>query len=88
VMLDPMLKRSGKSAYADLAQSVATQTRESYAKGAGSPPSVIANVIAKAIAAKRPKTRYAAGQWARLLIFVRTFFGDRIFDAALMSRMR
>lgn len=88
VMLDPMLKRSGKSAYVDLAQGVAKQTRESYAKGAGSPPSVIANVIAKAIAAKRPKTRYAAGQWARLLIFVRTFFGDRIFDAALMSRMQ
>lgn len=88
VFLDPMLKRSGKSAYADLAQGVAAQTRESYAKGVGSPPSVIANVIAKAIAAKRPKTRYAAGQWARLLIFVRTFFGDRIFDTALMSRMR
>jgi NAD(P)-dependent dehydrogenase (short-subunit alcohol dehydrogenase family) len=52
----------------------------------GSPPSVIANTISRAIKARRPRTRYAVGYGARPLIFVRKWFGDRAFDW-VMGRM-
>jgi len=53
---------------------------------AGSPPSVIANTISRAIKARRPRTRYAVGYGARPLIFLRKWGGDRVFDWA-MGRM-
>lgn len=80
VMIDPLLERSGDTAYGEMAQSFAEGTRERYAKGAGSPPSLIADVIARAVASRRPKTRYVAGKYARLLLFVRNWLGDRVFD--------
>ena len=36
----------------------------------GSPPSVIADTILKALRSKRPKTRYAAGQYARPVLLL------------------
>jgi NAD(P)-dependent dehydrogenase (short-subunit alcohol dehydrogenase family) len=52
----------------------------------GSPPSIIANTISRAIKARRPRTRYAVGYGARPLIFIRKWFGDRVFDR-VMGRM-
>jgi hypothetical protein len=53
---------------------------------AGSPPSVIANTISRAITARRPRTRYAVGFGARPLIALRKWGGDRVFDQ-VMGRM-
>ena len=53
---------------------------------AGSPPSVIANTISRAIKARRPRTRYAVGYGARPLIALRKWGGDRVFDQ-VMGRM-
>jgi hypothetical protein len=52
----------------------------------GSPPSVIANTISKAIKARRQRTRYAVGYGARPLIFLRKWGGDCVFDW-VMGRM-
>ncbi|KAA3623411.1 MAG: SDR family NAD(P)-dependent oxidoreductase [Bacteroidetes bacterium] len=52
----------------------------------GSEPIVIAEVVSKAINAKRPKTRYVKGRMAKFLIWYRNWFGDRAFDR-LMMRM-
>jgi short-subunit dehydrogenase len=86
VFIGPMIERSGQGPYADLAHKVADATRESYKSG-GTPASTIADLIAKAITARRPKTRYAAGKYARPLIFVRKWFGDRAFDRLIMSQV-
>ena len=86
VMLDPMMERSGKGAYADLAHQVEKATHASYDTG-GSPASLIADVIAGALRARRPKTRYAAGKYAKPLIGVRKWFGDRLFDRVIMARV-
>jgi short-subunit dehydrogenase len=51
-----------------------------------SEPIVIAEVINKAINAKKPKTRYAKGKGAKFMIKYRDWFGDRAFDR-LMMRM-
>lgn len=52
-----------------------------------SPPSVIADVISKAIAASRPKTRYAAGKMAAQTLFFRKWFSDRFFDKTMLNMM-
>jgi len=57
-------------------------------KKIGSPPEVIANVVAKAVNARRPKTRYAAGQYATMTIFIRKWFGDRIYDKMVMTMLK
>jgi len=89
VMLEPMLSRSGEGPYSHIAHSMANATRSSYEKkGASSPPSVIANVISKAINAKKPKTRYVAGKMAKPLMFMRKLLSDRMFDRIIMSQVK
>ena len=88
VMLQPMLDRSAGGPYASFAAKVAKATRSSYGEGGGSPPSVIARLISKAIAARRPKTRYVAGKLARPLMFLRKYLGDRMFDRIVMSQVK
>jgi short-subunit dehydrogenase len=51
----------------------------------GTDPSVLAKEIVKAVNAKKPKTRYVKGQMARLLLFIRKYFGDRVFDKLIMK---
>lgn len=86
-MLGPMMERSGNSAYSAMARAVESATKKSYGKGGGSPPSVIAMTVSKALKSRNPKTRYAAGKLAKPLIFIRKWFGDRVFDKAVMSQM-
>lgn len=89
VMLDPMLKRSGQGPCQLLARAMATVIRSSYGKeGSASPPSVVADAILEAVRARRPKTRYVMGQMAKPLMFIRKYFGDRIFDMAIMSQVK
>lgn len=83
-LVEPMLARSGEGPYASLAQRVARATRRNYEAGRGSPPSVVADVIVEAITSRRPRTRYTAGKFARLLIATRTILGDRLFDRIIM----
>lgn len=87
VMSGPMMERSGDTAYAEMAKSVSKATAESYEKGGGSPPEVIAKVISRAVAAKKPKTRYAKGKMGRPLIFLRKILSDKLFDKLIMSQM-
>jgi NAD(P)-dependent dehydrogenase (short-subunit alcohol dehydrogenase family) len=86
VLVGPMLERSGNGPYAETAKRVAEAIRKSNEPGGGSPSSLIANVIAKALRARRPRTRYVAGKYAKQLITIRNWFGDRAFDKAVMSQ--
>lgn len=84
----PMLKFSGRTVYGPLAERAARATGNSYRDGGGSSPQVIADVVSRAVAARKPKTRYAAGQYAKLLMGVRKWLGDRMFDRVIMSTAR
>ncbi len=53
-----------------------------------SPPSVIADTIARAVTARRPRTRYVAGRGARAVITARQLMPDRAFDAFITSGYR
>jgi NAD(P)-dependent dehydrogenase (short-subunit alcohol dehydrogenase family) len=86
-LVGPMMKRSGHGAYADLAQAVASATESTYGNGGCTDPSVIANVILRAIRSDRPRTRYVAGQMAKPLTLARKYLGDRMFDRVIMSQV-
>jgi len=86
VMLNPMIERSGDTAYSALANSVADATKASYQqKNGGSNPQVVVNAVMKAIVSNKPKTRYTMGKFAKLLIFIRKWFGDKVFDKVVLS---
>ncbi|MBX0328005.1 oxidoreductase [Oscillochloris sp. ZM17-4] len=85
VMIGPLLQRSGSSAYARMAQKVAKATQKNYASRTSSPPSVIADTIADALKARRPRTRYVAGAMARPILFLRRLLSDRLFDRLMGS---
>jgi NAD(P)-dependent dehydrogenase (short-subunit alcohol dehydrogenase family) len=80
-------KVSGQTAYSALA----ARHVKMLAKGDerfGSKPSVIAETIEKAILSRNPKTRYAAGGGARLLLFIKKIMPDKMFDSLLMSQLK
>lgn len=82
VMTQPMLARSGAGPYGKLAHAIAKSTAPM------STPTVVANAIDQAVRARRPKTRYVAGNLARPLMFVRKYLGDRVYDRLIMSQFR
>lgn len=87
VMSGPMMERSGDTDYANLAKAVSNSAAESYEKGGGSPPSVVAEAISEAVATNNPKTRYAMGKLAKPLLFLRKYLSDKLFDKAVMSQV-
>lgn len=88
VLEGPMMKFSGEGAYASMARNVARATADSYERSGGSPPRVIADVVSRAVSARRPRTRYVAGRFAAMLIFARKWFGDRVFDRMVLRAAR
>jgi short-subunit dehydrogenase len=90
VMSAPMLKRSGKTAYGALANSLAKSTDEMYNQqgSKSSDPQVIADVVSLALKAQRPKTRYVAGYMAKPILFLRWLLSDRMFDKVIMSQVK
>jgi short-subunit dehydrogenase len=72
--------------YADSLNKLIKATTE--LSGKLSPPSVITNLIIKAVHSKKPKTRYVAGAYAKPMLFMRNTFGDRIFDKILLSQFQ
>ena len=81
-----MLKTSGNTAYQELTRKHAKMFER--ADKMGSKPIVVAKTIVKAITTGRPKTRYATGGGAKLILFVRSILSDRMFDKLMLSLMR
>jgi len=70
-------------AYAAQASAVASSLRSEANEKRNSPPSVIADAVAKAVSSRRPRTRYATGFGARPLIALRRVLPDRAFDSVI-----
>ncbi|MEV0946728.1 oxidoreductase [Rhodococcus sp. NPDC049939] len=86
VAADNLQEISSGGPYKDFGERVADGMRNRYEKQDSlSPPYVIADVVSKAISSDRPKTRYVAGKYARPLLFIRKYFGDRVYDRVAMS---
>ncbi|MFY3938743.1 oxidoreductase [Achromobacter xylosoxidans] len=86
--LDSIATRSANGPYGRLVQGVVKSINNTYGHGKGSDPQVIADVVAEAVASRKPRTRYAAGKFAKLLIRMRIWLGDRLFDRIILSQTR
>ncbi|MCA0273307.1 MAG: oxidoreductase [Proteobacteria bacterium] len=82
-----LVERSGDGPYGARARKVAKSMDEAYGHCKGSDPRVIADVVSKAVRSARPMTRYAAGKYAKPMIWVRKWLGDRMFDRLIKSQM-
>ena len=69
-------------------QLVAKSIKNTYGQGTGSDPRLIADVVSQAVASSNPRTRYAAGKFAKMLIRMRVWLGDRMFDRIILSQTR
>jgi len=76
---------SGHGPYAEQANHIAESLEGGSRPDApmSSPTSVIADAVAKAVSARRPRTRYRVGYGARPLIFLSRVLPDRVFDAVI-----
>jgi short-subunit dehydrogenase len=83
-----MLARSGQGAYGEVTRAVTKSTQEAYGHGKYTSADVIAKVVSKAVKAGKPRTRYVAGAFAKPMIFIRKWFGDRMFDKMVMSQVK
>ncbi len=81
-----LLKTSGSTAYGALARKHVKMLAD--ADNRGSLPSVVAKTILKAVRASKPKTRYATGGGAHLILFLRSFLSDRLFDKLMLALIK
>lgn len=81
-----LMKNSGDTDYKELVRKH-VKMLASADKG-GSSPEVVAQTILKATTSNKPKTRYATGSGAKLILFLRSILSDRIFDKMMLSMMK
>jgi NAD(P)-dependent dehydrogenase (short-subunit alcohol dehydrogenase family) len=82
------LEHAGDSGpYADFHEAVSRRTEHAYnsamSRLAGAGPDAVARVIERAIASRRPRSRYPVTAGARLLMGMHAVLPDRAFDAVL-----
>ncbi|GAB3915144.1 oxidoreductase [Larkinella knui] len=78
---------SAAGAYAELTRKLVASTKKTYERGSGSKAVVIADTVSKIVTDNKPKTRYRVGRWAKPLVWLRTYLGDRAFDKIIMSQV-
>lgn len=87
IAAENLRKTSGSGHYAERANATADGMAKMYAGDQLSDPSVIGKAILQAATARRPKTRYAAGYGARMVLSLRWILSDRMFDRVIKSMM-
>jgi short-subunit dehydrogenase len=87
VMLQNISKYSAKGAYASLTQKLVAATQKMYESGQGSKTKVISDTLLKIVNTPKPKTRYRVGLWAKPMVWLRIYLGDKLFDKIVMSQV-
>ena len=77
---ESLLRRSGDTAYGSYARRHAGMFEWVERSSLPSPPDVVAATIAQAVAARRPRTRYATGGGARRFMLLNRLLSDRMRD--------
>ena len=88
VMMDSTVERSIGTPYEKKLKALEKATQEMYARGIGSPPSTITKLIIKAINSHNPKRRYVGGLFAKPMLFIKKWFGDKLYEKAIKSRIK
>ena len=85
IAAENLKKTSGHGAYADGANKAITTMKKLYDGKNLTDQEVLAKEIAKAATVAKPKIRYVKGFMAKPMIFIRKWFGDRIFDKLVLN---
>jgi short-subunit dehydrogenase len=88
VMMDSTVERSIGTPYEKKLKALEKATQEMYERGIGSPPSTITKLIIKAINSHHPKRRYVGGLFAKPMLFIKKWFGDKMYEKAIMSQIK
>jgi short-subunit dehydrogenase len=88
VMMDSTVERSIGTPYEKKLKALEKATQEMYARGIGSPPSTITKLIIKAINSHNPKRRYVGGLFAKPMLFIKKWLGDKMYEKAIMSQIK
>jgi NAD(P)-dependent dehydrogenase (short-subunit alcohol dehydrogenase family) len=83
-----LMAHSGSGPYGKHAAAHASVLSAADTGRIASPPEVVAATVSKALAARRPRTRYATGGGARGALFLRAILPDRWLDAILRRFLR
>jgi NAD(P)-dependent dehydrogenase (short-subunit alcohol dehydrogenase family) len=83
IAADSAQKTSGEGPYARFTAATVKTMENAYTKGRPSAPEVVARAIAHAALSRRPRTRYAPGRNAKMLLTMRRWLSDRAFDAVV-----
>jgi NADP-dependent 3-hydroxy acid dehydrogenase YdfG len=74
--------------YEQLRRTADEVMRQAYRSRAGAPPAAVADVIRKAVEARRPRTRYVVTPAAKAQVQLRRLGGDRVWDAVVRRAYR
>jgi NAD(P)-dependent dehydrogenase (short-subunit alcohol dehydrogenase family) len=85
---DGLLAASGRGPYAEAARAHARLLAGADTSRMVAPPEAVASVVAKALAARNPRPRYAAAGGAAPILFFRKILSDRMFDRFMGLVMR
>lgn len=85
IAYESLIERSGSSDYAHWARRHAGMLVRADQANFGSTPEVVAEAISRAVAAKRPRTRYAVGGGASMILAARRLLSDRAFDRLMWA---
>ena len=88
VMMDSTVERSIGTPYEKKLRALKKATQEMYVRGIGSPPSTITKLIIKAINSNNPQRRYVGGLFAKPMLLIKKWFGDKIYEKAIMSQIK
>ena len=83
---ESMLAMSGDTAYGPYARRHARMHQRAAASRMPSPPEAVAEIIARSVAARRPRTRYPAAGGAKMILLFQRLLSDRMQDR-IMWRM-
>ena len=86
IAVDNGLRNSGNGVYKTMTGKFAALQKSFGPKT--SDPMVIARIVLKAIKARMPRTRYAAGFMATPVLTMRKFLPDRLLDKLLLSQLQ
>jgi short-subunit dehydrogenase len=86
IAIDNLFKVSGNTVYKSLVNSFSKGFKKADENSPD--PTVIVNLVKKAIGAKKPKTRYSGGYMAKPALFMRWLLPDRIFDQMMLSQLK
>jgi NAD(P)-dependent dehydrogenase (short-subunit alcohol dehydrogenase family) len=87
IAMSHLAKKSAGSAYHSLITGAQRMTQR-MSKKTLPPPAIIARLIAKVLQTRKPRTRYVKGYMASVVLFMKRWLSDKMFDRMTLSQLK